>query len=805
MDRPVIYSEEQGRTFDVLSGWREALIAICQLEADLSGSLIGQLAGLAGTPTSPATLTINLAAGSVYQQSVVDGTTYGALPSDTQVIQQQGIAAAQQVTLTTSALSAGQSQWVLIEAQFAQVDEIAPGDPTAGLLLYYNSLNPAQPLQGPGGNGQVQPTVRLGTISIRAVFGTPATTGSEVPPNVDNGWLPMYLIDLTFGQSQITSGQILKAGPSVGANVPSNYPGAPFLAGLLNQHHLGIPGQAPQIDLTAEVKNALPLVNLPASNTSGGGVPVMKLHAGNPNGSVAGNASVNGASDLCYDTTNKILYICTTTGTTSTAVWTAVVGSTSSQFAGGTTTGTANAQTLPTTIPAGFSLTSGFVVTATIGSGLTNTGSATLNVSSTGAITINKNTGSGNVPLTGGELTAGQFVSFIYTGTVWLLQAQALGQLATLNIGNFLRNDGSGNLTVNNGLTLGSDGAGELTVQAATITPQMMSTAGAQMAPIATQPNDNLHLSNDATNPTFVVDFTVGRVRDDTDATNLQLGTAMTKRLDQSWAGGTGNGACDTSTKGPNQTWHWYLIGKIGMTPTQIARTSNVATVTIANHGLGVGSPFRTQGFGNGFDGLQVATAVTTNTITWSSAGSNVSATSPPATALVDGFDILASQSYPTPTYPSGWNAKQSLGSVLTDSSGNIISFFQYGDEFWLKNPILSSTATANSNALQTLSVPQGVKVKASLNVMVGTSNSVNSQMQVYVAPPDVTNASGSQNSAPGLVVAAETQVNATTQIGAGQVNCWTNASGQVWASVQGAGQAYFVTTGWRDARRRMF
>lgn len=47
--------------------------------------------------------------------------------------------------------------------------------------------------------------------------------------------------------------------------------------------------------------------------------------AGSPNGSVAGTAGSSGVgADAYWDTTNTILYICTTTGTTSTAVWTAV-------------------------------------------------------------------------------------------------------------------------------------------------------------------------------------------------------------------------------------------------------------------------------------------------------------------------------------------------------------------------------------------------------------------------------------------------------------------------------------------------
>lgn len=462
-NRPIIYSEEQGRTFDILWGWRDAMIALSQMEQDITGSVATQFGGFVASATGPASLTINLGAGRIYQQAAVDSTSYGAIASDSDIIQQQGAAGAQQVTFTTSALSAGQSQWALVEAQFSQVDQIAVGDPTGGLLLYYNSANPAQPLQGPGNNGQIQPTTRLGTVAIKVIYGAPATTGSEVPPQPETGWAPMYLVDLTFGQTSIISNQILVAGPSVGSNVPSNYPGAPFVAGLLSQHHKGIAGQAPQIDLTSEVKNVLPLSNIPASNTAGG-VAVFKQGSGNPNGNVAGNSNVNGANDLYWDNTNLILYTCTATGTTSTAVWTSVVGSSTSQFAGGTSTGTANAQVISSTTPSGFSRTPGQVVTFTVGVGLTNTNATTLNVSSTGAAAINKNTGSGNVPLAGGELVAGQFVSVIWTGSVYLLQSGTLGALATLNIGTWLKNDGSGNLTIKNGTTLGDDGSGNFVV-----------------------------------------------------------------------------------------------------------------------------------------------------------------------------------------------------------------------------------------------------------------------------------------------------------------------------------------------------
>ena len=327
MDRTIYYTQEQLRSFDLLWSLRDVMTGVAFGDQDILGQ-VGMVAGLAATPTSPASLQVNLAAGRIYQSGVIDATTYGSLSADTNLIMQQGFAAAQTETLSTSALSSGQSQWALIQASFSQVDAIRSGDPTSGVLYYYNSANPSQPFQGPGGSGASNPTVRTGVMSITTIYGAPASSGTEVPPNPTAGALPLYLIDLTYGQTTITSGQILVAGPSVGPNVPSNYQHAPFIAGLLNAHHGGFAGQAPKIQLGsgAEVQGVLPLANLPASNSTGG-LGVQKQYAGDPNGFVAGNANVNGASDMVWDTVNLILWICTTTGTASTAVWAEVGGS----------------------------------------------------------------------------------------------------------------------------------------------------------------------------------------------------------------------------------------------------------------------------------------------------------------------------------------------------------------------------------------------------------------------------------------------------------------------------------------------
>jgi hypothetical protein len=65
-------------------------------------------------------------------------------------------------------------------------------------------------------------------------------------------------------------------------------------------------------------------------------------NAGNPNGSVAGNTY-----QLCYDTTHLVLYVCTTSGSASTAVWTSVGSSLATPANGGTGVSNPTAHTLP--------------------------------------------------------------------------------------------------------------------------------------------------------------------------------------------------------------------------------------------------------------------------------------------------------------------------------------------------------------------------------------------------------------------------------------------------------------------------
>lgn len=462
MDRSITYAAEGLRSYDIAANLRRMLISTSQLTQDIFGSTTTVVGGFAITPTGPLSLSINLAAGRIYQLADVDATTFGTIPADLTVVEQQGWAAAQTLTLTTAGLAAGQSQYALVQVIFSQTDGIPADDPTNGVLNFFNAANPQIPLVGPGGNSQPLNTVRKSLAVVSVVYGTAATTGSEAPPNPSAGNVPLYLVDLAYGQTQITSGQILTAGPSVGNNVPSNYPQAPFLAGLLHSHHSGGLGQAPKIKLGSEVQGVLPLANLPASSAnSGGGVSAAYAYGGNPNSHVAGSAGTAGVSppDTCYDLNTGNIWVCTTTGSASTAVWSqpGAASATAQNAWGGTAGGSANVLTA-TTAPTFGSLVAGQMVTLI--AGITNTGAATFAANALGAVAIRKRTSSGLAALTGGELVATDQYTLQYDGTFWQILNLTQGTCAALNIGNALFNDGAGNLAVALGTTGSTAAAG---------------------------------------------------------------------------------------------------------------------------------------------------------------------------------------------------------------------------------------------------------------------------------------------------------------------------------------------------------
>jgi hypothetical protein len=382
-----------------------------------------------------------------------------------------------------------------------------------------------------------------------------------------------------------------------------------------------------------------------------------------------------------------------------------------------------------------------------------------------------------------GSSTAGNIATFADgTGKVLADSGKQLGTLATRN--NLVYGD-----------------AGTATVPAAALTADVMRT------PLIGQPgvSENFLLSNDGANPTRDVDIGPGRCEDDSFTTKLRLKGTMVKRLDQAWAAGGTIGASVGGTdaggvKGVSQTLHAYVIGAIGLSVTQFSRTSNVATVTITGHPLGVGGTIAVQGVGSGIDGDAVITAVTVNTVSYANAGPDIGATACSATA--NGFDVLFARqdvhAYPSPALPTLFTVKQCLGSVITDGSGNIRAFTQVGDLFVLGTPVAEITNTApgdtNAHTLTLTGVPIGVALIA--QIQAAATLGATGYLSALAAADQVPSVTAS----PGCNYG-----NTSGSVNVGmKIDVLTNASGQVRYRLNTNNAQTIVTVGWRDPRRRL-
>ena len=209
MDRITVYSGEVPRTVDFLQAEQNTMGAQAKIAADLLGTT-GFVSGLACTQNSPAALNVLLTGGQVYQLSSLEATTWSALSVDTSdQIVKQGIQLATQTISITPPGTGGFSQVFLIEVQYADSDS------GSTVLPYFNASVPTSPFSGPANSGTPQNTTRKGTVSVQVKAGTAATTGTQVAPSVDAGWIGLWLVTVANGASTITSGNIVQV-----ANAP---------------------------------------------------------------------------------------------------------------------------------------------------------------------------------------------------------------------------------------------------------------------------------------------------------------------------------------------------------------------------------------------------------------------------------------------------------------------------------------------------------------------------------------------------------------------------------------------------------
>ncbi|OYV29870.1 MAG: hypothetical protein B7Z81_14770, partial [Acidocella sp. 20-61-6] len=202
MDRNIVYPGSIPLDTDILYPNRNSMVGIAALTAATLGSAI-VVDGLACTPTSPASLTVNVGPGSITQLSPLDATGYGSLAADVagQIVKTGINLKATGFSLTAPANS-GQAINYLIEAAFSEVDS------NAVVLPYVNAANPGLPYSGPDNAGTAQNTQRIQRVQLQLKPGIAAPAGVQTTPLVDTGWVGLYVITVNYGQSVITSAQI---------------------------------------------------------------------------------------------------------------------------------------------------------------------------------------------------------------------------------------------------------------------------------------------------------------------------------------------------------------------------------------------------------------------------------------------------------------------------------------------------------------------------------------------------------------------------------------------------------------------
>lgn len=217
MDRKIVYPGEVPLSADFLSIQRSTMIALAYDTQAWAGTTT-VADGLSCIPTSPASLAVQVTAGSLCSLLAVDATSFGSLAADnTHQIMQQGILLdTVSLTLTPPGTS-GQAINYLIQVQFQSVD----ADST--VLAYFNSSNPSVPWTGPNNSGTAQYTSRRGTIAVQAKAGTAATAGTQTTPSPDAGWTGLYAVTVANGATALTSGQIavLATAPFISVKLPA--------------------------------------------------------------------------------------------------------------------------------------------------------------------------------------------------------------------------------------------------------------------------------------------------------------------------------------------------------------------------------------------------------------------------------------------------------------------------------------------------------------------------------------------------------------------------------------------------------
>ena len=221
MDRNIVYPGSIPLDTDLLETNRHAMVALGALMRAVLGTA-PVIDGLAVEATTPPTMAVQVAAGSITQLATVDAAAYGSLAADAaSALVKMGINLVPVFFAVSPPTTSGQSVTHLVEAAFQEADI------DAVVLPYYNAANPAQPYLGPGNTGVAQNTRRVQLVQIQVKAGVPATTGTQVAPAVDAGWVGLATVTIAHGQTSVAAGDIaaLFSAPVLAFRLPELRPG----------------------------------------------------------------------------------------------------------------------------------------------------------------------------------------------------------------------------------------------------------------------------------------------------------------------------------------------------------------------------------------------------------------------------------------------------------------------------------------------------------------------------------------------------------------------------------------------------
>ncbi len=268
MDRTLVYPGSIPLDTDLLSVNRNVMIAIGYLARATLGE--GPVVdGLSCLPTSPTTLGVTVSPGSIAQLGVIDPLAYGSMSAEPTIpLVKMGINASPTNFTLTAPTTSGHSTNYLIQAAFQESDAVPV------VLPYFNAADPSVAYSGPTNSGLPQNTLRTQRVQLQLKAGVPANTSTQVTPPVDSGWVGLYVVTVSYGQTTVLPANIVQ------------YPTAPFLQWKLSNLRPGF-GSGTKSFSASDVFVVPANVNQVEVEVWGGGAGSYASSPGAPSGGAA--------------------------------------------------------------------------------------------------------------------------------------------------------------------------------------------------------------------------------------------------------------------------------------------------------------------------------------------------------------------------------------------------------------------------------------------------------------------------------------------------------------------------------------